>query len=345
MMSSLTIRPVRGSEDEAAWDEFVRMHALGTPFHLTAWRRVCGRTFAYRNESLMAWRDGRVQAVLPLFLVSNPVLGRVLLSSPFAVYGGILASDEAAAEAMRLRVEQLGRELKVQYVELRNWDESQCGGWARISRYVTFLKDIEQSGEAILKALPRETRRMTRRAIEQNYDIRFTRDLSQFDPLYAANLRKLGTPAFPQSHFRNLLEEYPDADIMELRLDGKVVAAVLSLYHGPAVLPYYGASDPDYNRANPNNMMYFGLMQEARARGLSRFDFGRSKIDSGAYLFKSHWGMEERALPYEILLVKRKDLPNFSPANPKFGLAIKVWQSLPLSLTRVIGPWLIRLFP
>ena len=344
-MSSLTIRPIRGVEDAAAWDDFVRLHDLGTPLHLTSWWRVCERTFSYRNESLMAWCDGKVQAILPLFLVSNPLLGRILLSSPFAVYGGILAASSEAAAAMRSRVEELGRELKVQYVELRNWHESQCGGWTRVSRYVTFLKNIEAGGEAILQALPRETRRMTRRAIEQNYEIRFTRDLSQFDPLYAANLRKLGTPAFPQSHFRTLLEEYPGADIMELRLAGKVVAAVLSLYHGQTVLPYYGASDPDYNRANPNNMMYFGLMREALARGLNKFDFGRSKKGGGAHSFKSHWGMEERELPYEVLLVSRKELPNFSPANPKFDLAIRAWRRLPLPLTRIIGPWLIRLFP
>jgi hypothetical protein len=55
--------------------------------------------------------------------------------------------------------------------------------------------------------------------------------------------------------------------------------------------------------------------------------------------------MEERELPYEILLVKRKSLPNYSPANPKFSLAIQMWQKLPLGLTRIIGPWLIRLFP
>ncbi len=344
-MSSLTIRPSQGAGDEAAWDVFVNEHELGTPLHLTAWWRVCGRTFPYRNESLMAWRDGKVEAVLPLFLVSNPLVGRILLSSPFAVYGGILASNIEAASAMRARVEELGRDLKVQYVELRNWHESQCGAWARVSRYVTFLKDMETDGEAILGALPRETRRMTRRAIENGFDISFTRDLTGFDPLYAANLRKLGTPAFPSKYFRTLLEEYPQADVMELRLGEKLVAAVLSLYHGDTVLPYYGASDPEQNRANPNNMMYFGLMREARARGLRRFDFGRSKLGSGAHLFKSHWGMEERELPYEVLLVKRRELPNFSPANPKFDLAIRLWRRLPLPLTRIIGPWLIRLFP
>jgi len=344
-MSSLAIRPVSAAADEQAWDQFVWSQKLGTPYHLNAWRRVCSETFHYKCHSLMVWRGGQVEAVLPLFLVSNPITGRILLSSPFAVYGGILSSNEEAATALRARAAELGRQLHVQYVEFRNLDQTQCAGWPRVTRYVTFLKQLETTETEILKALPRETRRMTRRAIEQNYDIRFTRDLSQFEPLYTANLRKLGTPAFPLNHFRTILDAYPSADVMELRLDGKVVAAVLSLYHGQTVLPYYGASDPDFNRANPNNMMYFALMREALARGLSTFDFGRSKTATGAYMFKSHWGMEEHQLPYEILLVRRKQLPNFSPANPKFDLAIRAWRRLPLPVTRIIGPWLIRLFP
>jgi len=344
-MGSLTVRPFSPAADEEAWDEFVRGHELGTPCHLRAWARVCTGVFGYKCHSLMAWRDGRVEGVLPLFLVSNPILGRILLSSPFAVYGGILAAGDEAAAALRERAAESGRELRVQYVELRNWHESQCGGWERISRYVTFLKEMETGAEEILNALPRETRRMTRRAVEKGYQIRFTRDPSAFEPLYAANLRKLGTPAFPSRYFDALMKEFPDADVMELWLESKLAAAVLSLYHGEAVLPYYGASDPELNRANPNNMMYYGLMCEARARGLSKYDFGRSKKGTGAHLFKSHWGMEERELPYEILLVRRRSLPNYSPANPKFSLAIQIWQKLPLPLTRIIGPWLIRLFP
>jgi hypothetical protein len=61
--------------------------------------------------------------------------------------------------------------------------------------------------------------------------------------------------------------------------------------------------------------------------------------------FKRHWNTTQRELPYEMILVRRKDLPNFSPANPKFELAIQIWRRLPLFLTRLAGPRLIRLFP
>ena len=104
------------------------------------------------------------------------------------------------------------------------------------------------------------------------------------------------------------------------------MAAVLSFYFSDQVLPYYGASDPKFNTLAPNNFMYFDLMRWGGQNGYSIFDFGRSKKVKGSYDFKSHWGMMERELPYELMLIKRKQIPNYTPTNPVFQLPILCWQ-------------------
>jgi hypothetical protein len=91
--------------------------------------------------------------------------------------------------------------------------------------------------------------------------------------------------------------------------------------------------------------MYFDLMRWAGRNGYGLFDFGRSKNSGGAHDFKAHWGMMERELPYEILLVDGKELPDFSPTNTRFHLFMHVWRCLPFALTRWIGPRLVRLVP
>jgi hypothetical protein len=134
-------------------------------------------------------------------------------------------------------------------------------------------------------------------------------------------------------------------DIREVKLDGKSIAAVLTFYFRDQVLPYYGASDPQFNAAQPNNFMYFDLMRWGGGNGYRIFDFGRSKRVKGSYDFKAHWGMVERELPYEVMLIERKELPNFTPVNPLFRLPILCWQRLPLAITRALGPWLVRFVP
>ena len=137
----------------------------------------------------------------------------------------------------------------------------------------------------------------------------------------------------------------PSVDVRECELEGKIISAVLTFYFRDQILPYYGASEMKFNSLAPNNFMYFDLMRWGGQNGYRVYDFGRSRRHSGSYEFKAHWGMMERNLPYEMVLVRRKELPNFTPSNPKYQLAMRVWQKLPLAITRAVGPSLLRLVP
>jgi FemAB-related protein (PEP-CTERM system-associated) len=329
------------------WDAFVNAHPHGSPFHLVAWKKTIEDAFHYRPQYVVAEDSGDLRAVLPLFLIQNRVMGRVLLSSPFAVYGGILAESPESREAVKAYVMDLAARLDVQYVELRNGFPEQCAGFERISRYVTFTQQTAISDEEqLLAALPKKTRNMVRKSLKFAYSTRFTNDVGAFYDLMARNYRRLGTPIFPRSYFASLLENFgSQVDLCEILLDGKVAAASINFLYRSQMHTYYAASDQTLLHASPNNFMYFDYLLWAARNGYERFDFGRSKLDTGTFEFKRHWLTEMRELPYEILLVKRKDLPNFSPKNPKFELALKIWRRIPLPLTRLAGPRLVRLFP
>lgn len=335
-------------DDTALWDQYVFRHRYGTPFHLSAWKKTIQQTFRYRNYSLIALQNGRVAGILPLFYVRNPLIGRALISSPFAVYGGALFDSPAVAAAFRDRLRHLGNALDLDYVELRNQYPDQRLEFAPIDRYVTFVQELPADEDAMLQGIPRKTRYIVRRSLKEGFTTRKCgHGFEEFEKLYSANLRRLGTPAFPRKHFANLLANFGEmADIREVLLDGRVVAAVLTLYFRGQVFPYYGAADTAYNAKAPSTYMYFDLMRSTARQGYTKFDFGRSKkFDSGSYEFKSHWGMEIRGLPYEMLLVGRKKLPNYTPNNPTFRAPIALWRRVPLWITRLVGPHLIRLVP
>lgn len=333
-------------DDHASWDSFVWQHPHGSPFHLIAWKHSIEKTFGYRPLYLVAEAGQQIEAVLPVFSVRNLLMGKALISTPFAVYGGILSQSEEARQALVDEARKLGESLGVNFIELRNAYPEQCAGLSNVTRYVTFTQQIGPDADAILEAIPRKTRYMVRKALKQPYTVRQTRDPRSFEELYSRNLRRLGTPSFPRRHFATLLSAFGDkADVREVELNGKVVASVFSFYFRDQVLPYYGAADPAFNELAPSNFMYYDLMRWAGGCGYKLFDFGRSKKESGSFDFKAHWGMESRDLPYEIILVRQKELPNFSPNNPRYQRAIKLWQQIPLPITRALGPFLIKLVP
>lgn len=333
--------------DRSAWDAFVHAHPHGTPCHLLAWKDTLETAFHYRPQYLVATEAGKVCGVLPLFLIDNPIMGRVLLSTPFAVYGGILADTPETRDAIAAHAAGLAEKFQVQYLELRNRCPEQCAGFHRISRYVTFTQQTDIAGEEqLLEALPKKTRNMVRKSLKNAYSTRFTQDLTTFYDLMARNYRRLGTPIFPRSFFAALLRNFgPLVDLREILLDGKVAAASINFLSHGEMHTYYAASDQNALQAAPNNYMYFDYLLWSARNGFARFDFGRSKLDTGTFEFKRHWLTEMRELPYEILLVKRQDLPNFTPKNPTFDLIIKIWRRLPLAVTTLLGPRFIRLFP
>jgi FemAB-related protein (PEP-CTERM system-associated) len=288
-----------------------------------------------------------VRGVVPLFLVKNFVVGSALISSPFAVYGGILADSESVRKELLAKVQSLGDSLRVQYVDLRNAYREQCAGLPGTSRYVTFTQQTRPDEESTLQALPKKTRNLVRKALRFPFSTRFsTRGFDGFERLYSSNMRRLGTPSFPRKHFAALLENFGDMiDIREVFLGDRLVAACLNFRFRDQLHVYYAASDYEAKECSPNNYMYFDLLCWAGKNGYSTFDFGRCKRGTGVFAFKQHWDTTMRELPYEVLLVNQKEIPNYSPTNPKFQLAIKLWKHLPLPVTRTLGPRLVRLFP
>jgi FemAB-related protein (PEP-CTERM system-associated) len=343
---AVTVREFQSS-DAAQWDEFVRAHPQGTPFHLMAWKRTLESTFGYQARYLLAVEGSTIEGLLPLFLIDNPLMGKVLLSAPFAVYGGILARSTETRQAIAERLAAIAKSLEVQHVELRNWQDEQAAGFDPVQRYVTFHQELKpQTGEELIAALPKKTRNMVRKALKFNYTSRMAPNLNAFYSLMTRSYRRLGTPIFPKRFFETMLREFgPVADSREIVLDGRVVACSLNLLFHEQMHTFYAASDQKFLAMAPNNYLYYDHLLWAGQNGYRLFDFGRSKLETGTYDFKSHWLTTMRELPYEVLLVKRQALPNFSPKNPKFDLAIRVWQKIPLPVTRVLGPRLVQLFP
>lgn len=339
---------VLSPQDEARWDRFVDGMSEGTLFQKTAWRRIVAATFGYRAHYLFAERAQEICGILPLFHVQTWFAGNAVISTPFAVYGGVLAQDLETERALLNAANAFAHETGAVYLELRQRFACQSSELhTRENLYCTFIKPIYEDAEKTFSELPREARRMVRKAEKAGLVAKFENvRIDDFYDIYAASVRALGTPVFPRTLFASCLREFKDnADVLLVCYQGRPIAGVLSFYYRDTVLPYYGGSLPHQNHLAPNNFMYWALMKSAGERGYKFFDFGRSKNSTGAFHFKRHMGFEQTPLPYQYQTMNGAPLPNNNPTNPKFQFAIKMWQRLPLGLTKMLGPHLVRQFP
>lgn len=353
--------------DEARWEAFVLAHESATFFHRFPWARVMKRAFGHRPHYLLAHRDGAVCGVLPLAEVRSRLFGHRLASLPFAVYGGILAADEEAGNALRSAACGLAETLRVGSLELRNRQDS-GSDWPQKALYFTFRKALAENHEDNLKAIPNRQRAMLRKALKEGLYSEETTDTARAYSVYAESVRNLGTPVFRKNYFDVLREEF-GSDCRMLMICrtadrqpagvcddaalcagpastpevGEDVAAVLSFYFRGEVLPYYGGSVSAARTIKGcNHILYWELMRRSVNEGLSAFDFGRSKADTGPFSFKKNFGFEAAPLPYEYYLVVDDEVPDVNPNNPRYQRLIALWQRLPLPIANTLGPPLAR---
>ena len=346
---SLTVRVLdRPDANELARIEaFVSTSPEGTAFHRPAWvlsvSKACGHDWRY----LLAEDDaGALHGILPLNLIHSALFGRALVSSGFAVGGGILANDDRAIQLLADEAWSFAERHSFPTVELRggplpsdHWQDKQ-------GVYAGFVNPLADDDESQLLAIPRKQRAEIRKGMKNELTVRIgtgQQDRADHYAVYAESVRNLGTPVFPKALFDAVLDGFgEDADILTVLHEGKPLASVLSLYHQKTVMPYWGGGTWDARRFRANDIMYYSLMNHARERGCHKFDFGRSKYGTGAFSFKKNWGFEPEPLSYATRTADGEEARDVNPMSPKYRAKIALWQRLPLAVANRIGPMIAK---
>jgi FemAB-related protein (PEP-CTERM system-associated) len=347
--ASVHVRPCEAS-DAQAWDAFVAKGPGATVFHRRAWSEAVEDAYGHRPVHLAAWSGERMAGLLPLFLVKSALAGRLLVSVPYATYGGILADSHEIAVALLEAGKRLCGDLRAKYLELRHRDPNALG-LPEIARYDTFRKDLPRNAEDVVPSLPRKTRTAVRRgqkALGPDAVRMGPEYLGTVYGLYARTMRRLGSPNYSRRLFEALAARYGDDCVCLAVFEGeRPLAGVVSFVFRDEIVPYFSGCLDEGMDKRANNVMYVHLMEYAVRRGLGRFDFNRTRRDNtGPYDFKRHHGFEPTPLHYQVYMANgRADLPNLTPSNRTFALAGRLWRRLPLWLTRPAGARVTKWVP
>jgi FemAB-related protein (PEP-CTERM system-associated) len=329
-------------------EAFVAAHSEGTAFHRPAWLHAVARGTGNRALALIAERRGELTAYLPLSEVHSPLFGRVLASSGFAVGGGILATSDKDGRDLFAVLEETALRRSCPAIELRGGalPKGRKGWTIRHDSHCGFVRTLAADDEAELLAIPRKQRAEVRKGLANELTIEVgtsQADRAAHYAVYAESVRNLGTPVFPCGLFEAVLDGFGDnADILTVRHHGAPVASVISLYHKGAVMPYWGGGTRTARQLRANDRMYYELMLHARRRGCDRFDFGRSKTDSGAHDFKKNWGFEPEPLGYAAWTAAGCAPRDADPTSARHVVQIALWKRLPLPIANTLGPWIAR---
>jgi FemAB-related protein (PEP-CTERM system-associated) len=344
----VTISEVSQYPERIAWDQYVQNHPTASGYQLTGWRWIVEKSFGHRTVYLMA-RDQQdhVRGVLPLVFLSSRLFGRCLVSMPFVNYGGVLTDSFEAQGALLNAAVDRAKAYRAGHIELRH-ERLLSLDWTSKQHKVSMRLDLPREPEVLWKRFPSKLRSQIRRAEKESLTVRIAGDeiLDNFYSVFTRNMRDLGTPVYGQQFFRAILEAFPkEARICAVYVGRQPVAAgFLYGFRNTLEIPW-ASSDRRYNRLSANMLLYSTALEYACRQGYQVFDFGRSTPGSGTYRFKEQWGAHPLPLYWYHWSADGCAVPNVSPENSRYGFAIKIWKRLPIALTRIIGPSIVRSIP
>jgi FemAB-related protein (PEP-CTERM system-associated) len=342
---SLTIDDALAPEQ---WDAYVNHHASATGYHLHAWRQVFERAFGHRTHYLGAMRSGAVAGVLPLVEMRSVLFGRFLVSLPFVNYGGVLADDAVVERYLFDHAGMLAGTRGLSHVELRHVGRHFADVPARQHK-VTMLLRLPPDVDGMWNALDRKVRNQVRKAEKSGLTFHTggSELLDEFYPVFATNMRDLGTPVYARRVFDEVFAALPGRTALAVvrTADGQAAAAGIAVRHRDTVEMPWASSLRAHRMLSPNNLLYWGAIRHSIQTGAQVFDFGRSTPHEGTYNFKAQWGAEPVPLCWEYFLTTGAALPDHSPKNGRFSLAIEGWKRLPLPVANLLGPSIVRSIP
>jgi serine/alanine adding enzyme len=333
--------------DPGSWDRYVYDTPTACNYHRWGWGAVIESTYRHLPVYLAATENGRIQGVLPLILIKSWIFGSSLVSVPFFSYGGLLANTHDVRDALLRKVVDLGQDFHVRHIELRQGDEADYD-WHDVAAKVTMSVHLPGAVEELWNRLSPKMRKRIRYARNHGLTIRWGQqeDVDRFYPVFATNMRNLGTPVYPRSWFHNMCQQFPsDIHVLTLLDQGQAVAAAwLSSYRKTLELPWAATLPASRDKFAPL-LLYWTLLEWALEHGYERVDLGRCSPGSGNYEFKRRWVCEEKPLHWYYWLAPGTPVPELRHENPRFKLAVETWKRLPLLVANHLGPKLVRSLP
>lgn len=332
---------------EAEWDRFVDAHPESNGYHLWKWRTVFEGAFDHRTEYLAARQGSEIVGVLPLVVLQSRVFGNFMVSLPFVNYGGVLSRSEQASHALLRHALTLARELRLSHVELRHTARLFPELPAKHHKVSMHLR-LAPDSETAWKALKNKERNLIRKAQKSDLEVRIggIEHIAEFYRIFARNMRDLGTPVYGREFFEAIFRAFPSRTrIFVVTFQGRPIAASITYAYRRRIEVPWASSLREFRDRCPNNLLYWTMIQYAIENGFDIFDFGRSSPDDGPFRFKQQLGGEPVPLHWEYGLLDSQQLPDQSPRNPKFRLAVNAWKHMPLGLATRLGPHIVRCIP
>lgn len=339
-----SVRVLEPGHHPRAVREYLAARESGKICHLPEWGEMIRSTFGHEPYYLVAEDSKGICGLLPLVHVSSRLFGNRLISQGCSDYGGPLYDHGSSGQALCVSALELAEQLGCTSVEFRCTAKLPYNLLLRQDK-VTFQLPLDPDPEKLWRQFRPEIRNRVRKAQKSGLQVEKggIELLDDFYQVWTARMHQLGTPCYPRSLMESILQSFPDRSLLFLvRMGEKTLGGGLTTHFKGFVDMQFVATRVEFNRLAPNVLLYWSVIEHSCLQGASCFDFGRCSIDGPTYEFKRRWGANQVPLFYQYWSRSPSNFSAVRPEERKFARKVQMWRRLPLSFTRLAGPYISR---
>ena len=339
------------TSEQPQWNDYVSKHPAGCIHHLSDWMPIFEDSYQHECLYLLAHnKQNDIVGLLPLVHLNSRLFGNLLVSMPFFQRAGAIADHQSIEEKLIQEASQLAGKSGIEHIEYR--DDIPREGMPVQTHKVNMVLSLPDSKESLWQGFSAKLRAQIKRPQRENLQVTFGHIelLDDFYAVYARNMRDLGSPLHAKHFIKNILQAFPDNSWLVIIKSGQkpVAAAFLLGYKNTMEIPL-ASTIRAVNHMSVNMLLYWQVLKFAISHRYTTFDFGRSSKDAGTYRFKKQWGAKAKPLYWHYWLNKEQNkdaaLPGLNPSNPKYALVIFLWKRLPVTISRWLGPHIVKNIP
>ncbi len=295
------------------WHDVAAFCDYATFFHTEEWTRILEEAYPgkYRGAAkAFSFDGGKNWAVLPLMAYGSDCRGFFyrLVSMPFGVYGGHIASFNPSPEQLARMYRSIsGWRMRVREMHVFGnpyaHAEPVLKGWKKEENF-THRLDLGkfQGEEDLLKAYAHCVRNHLNRARTQDFLFKKAdslEEVGEFFNLYQESRSrwkaegKKVTNNYPVELFRAiLLARSGKAVLWLLKKDGRLLGGLQCFSHNGHWVAWHSAFDEEGFKLGAAKQLHHLAILEAKRQGFRTYDFNPSGEHAGSAKFKEYFGAE-----------------------------------------------------
>jgi hypothetical protein len=304
-MSVYEIDPIK----DPKWAEFLKEQPAASVFHSVSWLQALQRTYGYHPFVVTTCKPEKALTNgIVACRVKSKITGTRLISLPFSDYCQPLVDDAGDMHELIEHLKVQSEVQKCKYLELRPTKSNAAllgqSGFHASQHFCIHKLNVELDEDEIFQSFHKSCVRRKIGSAEKRGLITTEGNSEEFvNAFYALLLktrRRHQLPPQPLKWFQNLAYCFGERLVIRIALTNDTpIAGILTLVEPRCVVYKYGASDSTFHNLGGMPLLFWRAIQDAKVRGATEFDFGRSDLDNaGLIAFKDHWGGVRSSLTY-----------------------------------------------